>query len=399
VLAWQHNALEVLPFKGWRTRPAPLDWSLQHGPERIARTPDVPEAALMRVRLSLDKGKAPADLALLLGKPDGLAIGEMIREGWQRTFELSGHSYTLVADYVKGPEGKVLPGSMRLSLHGKDKTPSHVVLGRAPGHIFREQRVLWAGHLTSNPYPDFLIQRTLLTGEKDYILSLAHADGSYTAAGVTIDEDHPQKTYDCPIMDQSDTSELELSSPRPYPVYRLTEKPVPWALAPNEYAKSGNLTLNHQILYEYRSTYDDEGQALPLTPGVKQNMVFAYSGETYRILVEVMAVYSGEPLYSSPQGYPRYISGIAMGALGDNGSIVAVSMFHKGLREVLLVNRPDVQDGLLLNLTAGNLDESGLLSILIEWSPEYDNEITEIWKQTDSPGRIMRRISIRSSSG
>jgi hypothetical protein len=80
-----------------------------------------------------------------------------------------------------------------------------VVLGKAQGHVFKEQRVVWAGNI--------YIRRALVTGLVDHIISLSTGPASYVIAGITQDPDQPQSDFTSGNED-SETNEGRLANSR-----------------------------------------------------------------------------------------------------------------------------------------------------------------------------------------
>ena len=397
-LAWRDGEVEIQPFRGFREEPGAFDWTRPEADTRVA-VPDYAELPLMVFRIHRGNGdRGPAAGGLATGNAPGLAIDERIREGWAHAFDLAGKRWTLRASYAKGPRGKVLPGSMRLTVEGADGK-ANAVLGRHPGLVFREQSVLWAGDLTRDGRPDFLLRRTLITGEIDYILSLSSPDGRYAATGVTRDPDAPVNGFSSGIEESELESRRHANSPPPYAVYKLPEaKPA----ATVSWAHSGPMKLKGIAIYTNPLPAQPSKAGLPapelpqsvaVAPGVKRDLVFTFGGESFRLLAEIV------PTWQGPAEGPHYMPQLHFGAYGSGGGpTLTVSLQHNGVKQVLLVTQPVMDDG-PMTLTAGDLDGSGRLSLSIDWMPHYNNGMNNTWTRTDEPGRLMRRVSSFQSQG
>jgi hypothetical protein len=138
---------------------------------------------------------------------------------------------------------------------------------------------------------------------------------------------------------------------------------------------------------------NDPGQTLAPTAGVKRDISFTFDGETHRIVVELVPTYAGE--YRDP----AYASQLFFGAYGGTGGLsLTVALYHNGVRQVLLVTQPYMDDG-DMRLTAGDLDGSGELSLSIDWWPHYNNAMNHVWKRVHELGRVVKRVSSFQSQG
>jgi hypothetical protein len=130
-----------------------------------------------------------------------------------------------------------------------------------------------------------------------------------------------------------------------------------------------------------------------LAPGVKRDFVFAFAGESYRMLAELVPTWQGEP--DGPTHFPQ----LPFGLYGSGGGLtLVVSVRQGGVKQALLVTQPLMDDG-PMTLSAGDLDGSGRLSLAIDWMPHYNNAMRHTWTRTHEPGRLMRRTSSFQSQG
>jgi hypothetical protein len=387
---WRDGQVRVERFRGLRERPAPFDWSRPENEERIFEA-DYDEPPLLAfVLFPSDDG--PGNGRLAIGIVPGLSVDDRIREGWRREVEMGGTRWTVRGDYEKGPGGRVLPGSMRLTVQGTG--PQHVVLDRTPGLIFREQSILWIGDVTGEGEPDFLVRRTLLTGEVDHVLSLSRGAKGWVATGATLDPDRTERGLSYGIADAEETAWRTTNSPRPYAAFRV---PAPKAVA--SYALAGTMQVRGiAIVPAARPAADGNASEPaasrpPVTPRVKRDFVFTFAGERYRIVAEVVATWSGEP-----QG-PAYTPDLPFGTYwSESGLSLVVSIQHRSVKQALLVTQP-VMDDDPMRLTAGDLDGSGRLSLTIDSMPHYNNAMTHTWTRVEEPGRIMKRVSTFQAQG
>ncbi|MCM2326546.1 MAG: hypothetical protein NDI88_01530 [Lysobacter sp.] len=379
-LDWRDGELHLEAFRGLRERPGTFDWKRPEADTRFAE-PDYAQPPLMVFRVP-PRGDGPEGGRLETGTMPGLNVDETVRDGWRRELDLGGRRWILRADAVKAPGGRSLPGSMRLTVAGESAAPQ-VVLGRHAGLVFREQAVLWAGDLTGDGRPDFLLRRTLATGEVDHILSVSRIDGTYAATGVTHDPDKPDNGFSSGIEESEYEEWRRANSPRPYPEYRLPEaRPA----TPAAYALSGPMKVKGIAIYA-------NPQGGLLAPGVKRDFVFAFAGESYRMLAELVPTWQGR------QEGPSYFPQLPFGLYGSGGGLtLVVSVQHRGVKQALLVTQALMDDG-PMTLSAGDLDGSGRLSIAIDWMPHYNNAMSHAWTRAQEPGRLMKRTSSFQSQG
>lgn len=381
VLYWDHGSVTLQAFAGFAEQEGPMDWERPEATPRFA-VPKVSGHPLM-----IWRGLASADhsesVPLPLGRLPGRALKLPIREGMAHSFSLHGRKWTLRADTVKSPQGKILPGSTRLTLAEGTASTGKTVLDRTPGHFFRELEVLWAGHLSAQHQPDFLIHRTLLTGEEDFILSLATPSGEYVAGGVTVDPDTPSVRTVARVDEVARREWLRANAPRPYAVYTL---PTPVLPKPAAAPLGWTLYAN--------PPEDSSGNRPKLVAGIKRDLTFHFNDDTYRLVAELRPVYGREN-----QAGPVVESDLYFGAYDASRDLsLVVTAFHKGQSQVLLVTQALMDEG-SMHLVAGDLDGSGALSLSINWIPHFNNSMTLVFKRHAETGRLFRRIAITQTQG
>lgn len=409
-LYWERESLSLVRVDKVRLENVPFEWTAPLN-KFVRATPDVPGKPLMMIRGNwIDEASTtnvPAQTAgILRTRPvEGSALNELLREGLSKPVSLSGKNWTLKTQVLKNSEGRLLPGSLELQLAGADGK-SVVVLGRAPGHIFKEQRVLWAGDLNGDGLPDFLIRRILVTGHIDNIISLSTGGARYTAAGITTDPDQAESRFTSGVGELEEQESIFANSPSPYPELVLPSKDEAGTTKANamRYALSGVMPLNRFELFseKMRSIFlgtpePSSGAAaqaqpaaisLPLNRVIK-DMRFEFDGETYRLLVESVETYAGDDV--------GYRSGIAFGEYGGPGTSLQVSVYHRGQRQVLLVTGLPMESG--MSFSAGDLDGSGKLSFTIDYYPHYNNGMTYTWRRSEKPGQLFQRTVVYQSQG
>lgn len=376
-LRLREGRLAIAPFRGLRVRELPHDFSRPEARPAVAEWAE-DDRPLIVVRALDGSGKVAS---LPVGEHAGEPSWPSLREGWRQRIDLAGRRWTLESQYLKSPGGRLLAGSGRLVLSTPGEPP-RIAVGRVPGLVLREQSVAWVGDLTGDGVPDFLLRRTLATGEVDWVLALGLAGGRQLAAGDTHDPDEPRRDFRSGIEEIEAAQAAHFASPRPYPVYRI---PVP-PPAPVSFARSGAMPMNGVKLHGIPAT-----EALPAT-GVKRDIAFTHEGEAWRVVTEVVATWTGESQGPSPA--PR----VPFGTYGGNERSLVVTLRRGAASDVLLVT-PAVHDGEDMRLSAGDLAGDGRFRLRIEWSPHYNNRMIHEWVRGDGPGPLVRRTLVRQEQG
>ena len=410
VLSWDGSQVRLAPFKGFRKKAMDFDWARQHS-HNVSIAPDVDAGALFIFRTAVANGGGKSAVTQA-----GQVWNEGIREGWKKSIALGKGNWELSASYIKNG-GKILPGSMQLTLREASTRQEKIVLDRSTGSMFSEQKMLWVSDLNGDGLPDFLIQRTLLTGEIDYVLSVSDAGHDYAVTGITIDPDQPQRSFSSGAGEAEAQRSLLLNSPKAYPVYILpvspqlatakvaAEKsrkmaytgamPVSSIVLAREFANSAAPGSEDTAASSSSSSTNGTGAggavAGLLSAQIRRDFVFSFNDEKYRILVESLPAYYGQTSNSA------YTSTV-INSLYMGGRNLVVSLFYKGKKQVLLVTG-DSLDGADMTMSAGDLDGSGGLSISINWMPHYNNGFSVSWRKTNEGSAIMRRTAISHSQG
>jgi hypothetical protein len=411
---WEREALSLIPVDKVKIEKVPFDWSAPND-KSVRAVPDVPSMPLMLVRMQW-KTEAPA--SAIPARPvgtfrnrqvDGTAVNELLREGLSKTFSLSGKTWTLKTQVIKNAQGRLLPGSVALHVAGAD-VKSVLVLGRAPGHIFKEQKVLWAGDINGDGAPDFYIRRILVTGHIDHILSVSAGGQRYLTAGITVDPDNALSQFSSGVGEAEEQADVFANSPSPYPIVILptTEKADKPTATPVRYALSGAMPLKRyglvteQMLKPFSNATESSQVATASAVGVTQtvaislplnrvlkDMRFDFDNENYRMLVESVETYSGDD--------SGYQSSIGFGEYGGGGISIQISVYHRGQRQVLLVTHASMDSG--MSFSAGDLDGSGNLSLTIDYNPHYNNGMNYTWRRSEKLDQLFQRTVVYQSQG
>lgn len=367
---------------------------------RLARTSDCP---LLVFREHFAGNKSISTLpAPASGSIPGITINEALHEHWQKEFTLDSRSFTLHTSEVKDTQGEVIAGSRQLELTvapGKES----VVLGGAPGHIFSELRVIWAGFLTRKTFPAFYIRRTLITGEIDHVLAVAGDDGIYHVGGVTFDPDQPHIEFTSGVdeveaeeaeTDQEKISQSTSGAASTGPPSQSAEPKQPETT--RIFATSGQRAVDRLPIYsppETGTTREKEADAPSLPKvGVIGETQLIFRNATYRVIAEIKATHENQN-----SSVPSFQSQLPFGSYDGGGHSLVISLQRWNVRQVLLVTSATTEDA--VRISAGDFDGSGTLSIELEYAPHYNNSMSYVWRGVNDPGRLVKRISIHQSQG
>jgi hypothetical protein len=405
---WENEALSLVPVDKVRLEKVPFDWAVPTN-QTVRAIPDVSGKPVMLLRLQWNTGAGQAAGAFRMRPTQGTVVNELLREGLNTSFSLAGKSWTLKTQVLKNGQGRLLPGSVELQLGWADGK-SAVVLGRAPGHIFKEQKLLWAGDLNSDGLPDFYIRRVLVTGHIDHIISLSAGGLRYVTAGITVDPDEPASLFTSGVGELEEQESVFANSPSPYPEVVLPSagKSEKTLAAPVRYAVSGAMPMKRyglvteQMLKPFSNTAESSSDAVAAGSGaspaaamslplnrILKDIRFDFGAESYRILVESVETYAGSDV--------GYQSNISFGEYEGQGVALQISVYHKGQRQVLLVTGPGMEGG--MGFSAGDLDGSGKLSFTIDYYPHYNNGMTYTWRRSDKPNQLFQRTVVYQSQG
>jgi hypothetical protein len=410
---WENESLSLLQVNKVKLEKVPFDWK-EPLSKSVTAVADVPGKPVLLIRLQwktdASQGIAPASTpgAFRTRPLAGTAINELLREGMSKPFNDSGTAWTLKTQVMKNAQGRLLPGSIALQRFGADGKTA-IVLGRAPGHIFKEQKVIWAGDINGDGLPDFYIRRVLVTGHIDHIVSLSAGATRYVTAGITVDPDQPKSLFTSGVGDSEAQESVFANSPSPYPEVILpsADKPEKSNAAPVRYAVSGAMPMKrYPLITEQMLQAFNPGEPSPDSPTqgavksptvamsqplnrVLKDMRLDYGGESYRMLVESVETYAGEDI--------GYRSSIGFGEFEGQGIALQVSVYHQGQRQVLLVTSPAMDGG--MSFSARDLDGSGKLSFTIDYYPHYNNGMTYTWRRSEKPDQLFQRTVVYQSQG
>jgi len=396
-LYWRDGVVETLPVDALGAQGLPQPDSQATGADR--------PVLMFRERFAAGDGKSLLP-AFPTGRMTGVAIDEVYRDQWRKDFVLDGRRFALQASALKDEQGDEIAGSLRLEIVS-DTGARSVVLAGAAGHIFKELRVMWAGFLSGRQFPAFYLRRTLLTGEIDHVLSIAGVESQYRVAGLTIDPDRPNVEFSSGVAEAEQAAEEDTvaadgektekagmaQSPAESGAVASPEVEAP----PRKYALSGIQEVNRLSIYaspEVTASAQDGGEPPISVPkvGIVGETKFSFNGASYNVVVEMQATLEAEDSTA-----PTYRSALPFGSYDGGGRSLVISLQQWNVRQVLLVTSPSMEGG--IHLSAGDFDNSGTLSIEIDYYPHYNNGMTHGWRAVNDPGRVVKRISVHQSQG
>lgn len=354
-LRLENGALRVLEVRDtrrpdWtlRERPlvdAPAAWAGR--PARIRHALALPADALFGFSV-LDGSAAPAPQQGL--RPSALPAPVLLRAGWRGTIRIGEARWTLATEHERRRDGRLLAGSLRVVAEDA-RGRRRLLVPPAHGMAFRRQELLWVGSLgIGGDGPDALVKRIRLTGEVEYVLSAAGAQG-----WVAVDEDRPHRAYAVGIeeletLESHDTQRRQAPDPLRGPGFEIAQSQ--WTAALDAAAAAGL----PKTLFDRRLAVD--GESLRFTVDYLPRLAPLASGET------------------------------SSAATAHFPAETVLYVHAHGRRQALLeMARPDESDVLV---RIGTI--AGAAAIEIEYGPHYNLDLRRVWVWDAERGRFVRLL-------
>lgn len=221
----QDGQLHVEPVHRTRAPDWHQDYKItdpgQHPPEEGPaqhHALDLPDGALLGVRLAEAADLLKSSRPLRTGNyPSALPVPITLHDRWQASAQVNGQTWHLSTTSQRRKDGALLAGSLSL-LAQRDGGAAVVLLPPTVGGAFEREELLWLGSLRASaatPDVDFLLKRTLLTGEVQYLMRI---DG---VLGTTMfDPDHAYDEFSSGV-EAFQTIDRNAQQTRPLPPERI----------------------------------------------------------------------------------------------------------------------------------------------------------------------------------
>jgi hypothetical protein len=266
---------------------------------------------------------------------------------------VGGKTWALVTDVRARPDGKPLDGSVSLlarDVYGEELMVVPPVMGLA----FSDYQILWVGQLTPRSTVDAVVRRTWITGQIDYVLSVAGV-----IAVATVDPESPVRAFSSGV-------ENYLSVVRP------TEQPHD----PDEtFAPAVSIAIDE----EWNAAYDKAAAAG--LPAQMLERTFTFRGAPVRLTVDYL------PMWPDPYAGPDSISPTSWW-LGR--ALVKVTY---GGKTQTLIGLPRLDDG-GFTFSLGTVGNE--VAIYVTHQPHYNNDFEYRWVRRESDGRFLRTYIYKS---
>jgi len=318
---------------------------------------DVPEATLLAFQLSPSPDGQLNPQPLQPGNyASALAQPAILHDRWQATATVAGQTWHLYTTTARRKDGALLAGSLSLIAQRGDGMKREL-LPPTNGAAFERQELLWLGSMRHGPNAwdvDFLLKRTLLTGEVQYVLRI---DGALATA--TLDPDHPYAVFSSGA-DAYRTTDIYVQQTHALPPERFgsaafTLDEEPWNAALDTARKDGL----PKLLFDRQLMLDDE---------------------KLRVTVEYL------PRMDAPEGISQLNE-----YLFWRGPLLIKAHF-RGKTQVLLESAG--LDSGNFNLQLDKLD--GATAIRVTTQPHYNNAFVYYWVWDVTQQRFVRLLRSQS---
>lgn len=290
------------------------------------------------------------------GKPFPLEEGEfqsalapaLLQEGWQVQTQLGGKEWDFAVGLEKRPDGKLLAGSLSLLGRKAGKGDGmQTLVSASPGMAFSRQDLLWLGDVNRDGEPDFLLKRSVISGEIEYLLVISPLFGMTGE-----DPDHPVEYSSSGVDPESNTLSWHKDYPPP---------------GNFQFVRKGKFSISEE---EWKAQLPDDSAKLPKLLAETQ---FKLNGETMRFTLEHL---------------PR---------TGGNATSTSLTSFSWGGSVLLRVSFRG-KSQVLTQLAAPNEGEHainiGMIgtqpAVLLDYNPHYNNSMAWYWIYDSQQARFRR---------
>lgn len=338
-----------------------------------------PADAVALARIDLDDG---GSRGLNPGQYPSYIAPAVLKEGWTASAEVAGQKWKFYTRHEKRPDGKLLAGSLEIRAdYETSGLEATLLLPKAGGMAFAKQELLWLGDLNGDMEPDFLLKRTLLTGEIDIILVYAGLLGL-----TSHDPDLPTSYFSSGVEPESNGFMWNKKWPMPGPIKFAGQGS--FSIGEEEWHKKlyPNVSLPYEdALQANRSTLPPlkepssaiDPLALPIMLADRQ---FKLNGETIRFTLEHLPRASNQGLSSANSTI-------------WGGSVVVRAFFRGKSQPLMEAEKPDSG---IFTLSVGLID--GEPGIRVDHQPHYNNSFSQYWIYDKAESRF-RRMQIEHSQG
>jgi hypothetical protein len=274
--------------------------------------------------------------------------GTVISDGWHSDLRIGEKRWRIEAEYQRRKDGRLLAGSMVLTLAEHDGTNARELLPRANNQAFERQELLWLGNFNADDLPEMVLKRTWITGEIDHVLIVGSR--FYT---LNFDPDSPYAAFSSGV-EESFSITRPLAQTNPFPAGKFG---------------AGAFSVPEQ---RWNGVLDQK----PELPLLLEDRTLPLDGEPVRFSFEYV------PMAQTDR------------TSIDNfwGGPILVRVHFRGKSQVLM--QTGFQDGEPFRVQVDLIQ--GKPAIQVSHRPHYNNSFTRYWIHD---GTRFRRLSIQQDQG
>jgi len=299
-LALQENSLRITPVTAtteapWRNVQGKQAGRLLAGRSvkpTAEKTLKLPKGSLFAFRRRGDDGK---DIPLPQGNFASALTPATLSGGWRASTVLDGKEWTISTEVRQQADGQPLHGSLTLLAQEAGRA-TRVLLPPASGMAFAQQRLLWLGDLDIDGQPDLLLERTLPTGDIEYVLVIGH-----DFKALHIDVDRTAQHFSSGMEPESDSITWFKGQAGSAPFKRWSgftisdtlwlaklpddNAPSPTTIADRSYQLQGQ-TIRFSLVYQPRAADDQRGSSSSNTTWRGKVFIMAHFRGRTQVLME-----------------------------------------------------------------------------------------------------------------
>lgn len=371
------QALEISSVARTRLSKHALEMSVTFAPSEPASAPsvstpyflhtlDLPPAALMAMRASTADGPpGDAGLKALLGRhANTLPSPALLTAQWKQALvdarrPQAVERWDVFTDVQRRADGQLLAGSMRLLARKLDEPDVMELLPAAHGMVFQRQELLWLGWLPGGTRPSFVLKRTWLTGEEEFVVGL-----NQKLAKQTTDPDNPYRAFSSGVAETESHPLKPAGQKRAYP--SALSNPVLVAFDASEWSRQREAALK-----------------TPLMPRRLLEQTVDLNGSPVKVWAEYL------PRLQRSEGSRTEASSATEQFWGGD---VAIKVSFRG-KTTVLMEAGYLEDPMQIRI---GLTQDGEVAIHMDYVPHYNNSFTRWWVWDDASARFRRWLDYQS---
>lgn len=321
--------------------------ALRRQPKPYGMSVSCASDSLLLLRVRNEGGK---QFPLEEGEFQSVLPAGLLQEGWQAQARLGDKEWNFTVGVEKRPDGKLLAGSLSLLARKEGKgvgTGMQTLLSPSPGMAFNRQDLLWLGDVNRDGEPDFLLKRSIISGEIEYLLVISPLLGMTGE-----DPDHPVEYSSSGVEPESNSLSWHKDYPPP---------------GNFQFVRKGKFSISEQ---EWKAQLPDDSAKLPKLLAETQ---FKLNGETMRFTLEHLPRAGGNATSTSLTSFSW-------------GGSVLLRVSFRGKSQVLTQLAAPNEGAHTINIGMIGAQPA----VLLDYNPHYNNSMAWYWIYDSQQARFRR---------